>query len=165
MNLNTVTTPRNKEEEKPELQFIRLNFTSLWFDGFEFILKSIKKRKTITNHKNRDADILNYSLLPTHLYKNTDENIIEIIDSMEFNKKNLQLTKNDIKIIKFTLQTENIKYFLKQIQNANQHNDVIINLNNIKICFILSSFYRQNYIKEKLSIKNILDNLYKFLIT
>lgn len=120
-------------------QYLRMTFTTLWFDGLDFVLQNINQTQTSRKH-----GIVNYQSLPEHLLAKPEND--ETTDILDFDPR-LELLETDINLIKITSLPEIIKHNIHRIENATNHREAAGGICSLKSVIFLPH-YEEHYPKD-----------------
>ncbi|XP_055627670.1 protein rotatin homolog [Toxorhynchites rutilus septentrionalis] len=164
-SINEETPPYASRQQYRQVawQYLRLAFACQWFDAFENILVNAKKCiNSPEANKDADAPVIDYSLLPPHLVTsqvNDDgEEVVDLGDqTLQFDRI-LQLTRQDVDMIRTTHVEEIFRNSLKSIATASSHAEVSVGLSGLESNLILP-------MQDQLLHNSIVKHLKKFILT
>lgn len=136
-------------------QYIRMTFTTLWFDGSDYVLENASKKfwDTLSTKK---YGVVDYKTLPQHLCEKKKENEIET-EILDFNSR-LELLETDLDLMKITSLSQVIKHNIYQIENATSHKEAAVGISGIK-SVIFVPHYQEYHVKE------LIKSIKKFIVT
>lgn len=128
-------------------QYLRMTFTTLWFDGLDFVLQNVKRTDSKVTSSRKHGPI-DYKALPEHLLPKNEDGTIDDLPTniLDFDPR-LELLETDINLMKITSLAEIVKHNIYCIENATNHMEAAAGISGVK-SVIFIPHYQEYFAKD-----------------